>query len=226
VTKGRLAAAAAATAATGVLLSVAPALAIRPATMQEAEAIQQDLGLAGCEAWKVGISTVDTAWARIEVDPANCSAVTSLNTKAHFDGEHWSGSPWALDIELLCPGDADIPAVVAGDLGLCVGPPPFPEVLPCDDRQTRRTVYRSEPRTCAIATDSAAYGAVVNLRRLHWRGWGKRVARGWGGEVNEPVTVRAWRLRPICGDAAGARAYTRARISSGRGVVTVRLAVC
>jgi hypothetical protein len=225
VTKGWLAATAAATAAVGLVLCVAPALAIRPATEEEARAIQQDLSLAGCD-WKVGISTVDSAWARIETDPATCTAVSSLNTTAHFDGAHWTGSPWTFDLELLCPTDDEIPAVVAGDLGLCVGPPPFLEMLLCDDRQTRVIVYRSKPRACAIATQSEAYGKVINLRRLHWRHWGKRAVSGWGVEVNEPVIIRAWRLRPICGDAGRARAYTRLRISSDRGVVTVRRAVC
>lgn len=225
VTTKRFAAAVAATAAAVLVVCAAPALAIRPATPEEATAIQQDLGLADCD-WQVGISTVDTGWARIETDPATCAAVSSLNTKAHFDGAHWTGSPWTFDIELLCPSDTDIPALVAGDLGLCVGPPAFDELLPCENRETGATTYLAQPRRCAMTARSDAYGKVVNLRRLHWRGWGRRSARGWGAEVNEPVAIRAWRLRPICGDPSGARAYTRLRISSDRGVALVRHAVC
>ena len=225
MTKAWLSAAAAATVVAGLVLCVAPALAIRPATVQEAEVIEQDLGLAGCD-WKVGISTIDTAWARIESDPATCAAVSSLNTKAHFDGAHWSGSAWTFDIQLLCPNGVDIPEVVAGDLGLCVGPAPAPELMACDNRRTLTVVYRSEPRSCPITARSDAYGEVVNLRALHWRGWGDRTARGWGAEVNEPVSILAWRLRPICGDASGARAYTRLRISSDRGVLTVQRRAC
>jgi hypothetical protein len=225
VTKGRLSAAAAATVVAGLVLWVAPAFAIRPATVQEAEAIQEDLGLAGCD-WRVGISTVDSAWARIEAEPATCPAVTSLNTKAQFDGTHWIGSPWTLDIQLLCPSGVDIPEVVAGDLGLCVGPAPARELMACDNRRTLTVVYRPEPRSCPITARSDAYGEVVNLRALHWRGWGDRTAWGWGAEVKEPVSIRAWRLRPICGDASGARAYTRLRISSDRGVLTVQRNAC
>ena len=221
----RFAAAAAATAATALVVCVAPALAIRPATPDEAAAIQLDLGLAECD-WLVGISTVDSTWARIEADPVECAAVSSLNTSAHFDGARWTGSPWTFDIELLCPSESDIPAVVAGDLGLCVGPPAFAELLPCENRHTGATVYLARPRRCAIAIPSDAYGKVINLRSVHWRGWGRRTARGWGAEVNETVTIRAWRLRPICGDPSGVRAYTRLRISSARGVATVRRAVC
>jgi hypothetical protein len=227
VRKRRLATATAAAAATAAALaiSVTPALAIRPATVAEAEAIERDLGLGGCD-WHVGISTIDTAWARIETDPATCAAVSSLNTQARFDGAHWTGAPWTSDIELLCPSGLDIPAVVAGDLGLCVGPLPAAALMACDRRRTGTIAYRAQPRACAIDTRSKAYGEVINLRRLHWRGWGDRVAMGWGGEVFEPVEIRAWRLRRICGDATGARAYTRLRISSDRGVVTARRAAC
>ena len=221
----RFAIAAAATVAAALVVCVAPALAIRPATPEEAAAVQQDLGLAGCD-WLVGISTVDSTWARIEADPAECAAVTSLNTKAHYDGAHWTGSPWTFDIELLCPGETDIPPVVAGDLGLCVGPPAFDELLPCENRQTGTTVYLARPRRCAIEARSDAYGKVINLRSLHWRGWGNRVARGWGAEVNEPVAIRAWRLRRGCGDASASRVYTRLRITSDRGALTVRRAAC
>jgi hypothetical protein len=223
--KRRLAATAAACLAAGLLFYVAPAVAIRPATDSEAEAIQHDLGLDGCD-WRVGISTVDTAWARIEADPVSCLAVGSLNTQARFDGVLWVGTPWTHDIEGLCPHDAAIPEVVAGDLGLCVGPPPDPVLIACDRRRTNTVVYWSQPRSCAIAARSSAYGQVVNLRRLHWRDWGRRVALAWGGEVFEPVAIRAWRLRAICGDASGARAYTRLRISSDRGSLTVRRAAC
>jgi hypothetical protein len=97
-------------------------------------------------------------------------------------------------------------------------------LLRCDTRRAHTTSYPPEPDLCAITARSDAYGDVVNLRRLHWRAWGERVAKGRGAEVNEPVTVRAWRLRPVSGDARGVRAYTRLRISSDRGVVTVRRA--
>ena len=224
--KGRLAAAAAATVVTALGAWVAaPALAIRPATPDEAAAIQRDLGLAKCH-WLAGVSTVDSMWAHIEADPAECAAVVSLHTTAHLDSGRWIGAPWTADVELLCPEDEEISPVVAGDLGLCVGPPAFAVRLACDDRRTGTVVYRPKPRRCAIAAASEAYGRVINLRNLHWRAWDRRTARGWGAEVNEPVSIRAWRIRRICGDPGGSKAYTRLRISSDRGAVTVRRKVC
>jgi hypothetical protein len=225
VTNLRVAATTAAFVAAGLAFYVVPALAIRPATHREAEAIQHDLGLDGCD-WLVGISTRDTAWARIEADPVSCPAVGSLNTHARYDGGLWVGTPWTHDIERRCPSDAAIPEVVAGDLGLCVGPPPDPELLACDRHGTNTIVYRAKPRRCAIAARSRAYGHAVILRALRWRDWGSRVALAWGTEAFEPVAVRAWRLRRICGDATGARAYTRLRINSARGVTTVRRPPC
>jgi hypothetical protein len=225
VRRGRLAASAAAIVAAGFVLYVAPATAIRPASHAEAEAIQRDLGLQACE-WRVGISTLDTAWARIEADPAACAAVSSLNSHAHFDGARWIGMPWTVDIQGLCPAGAAIPETIAGDLGLCVGPAPPSALIGCDKPRMTTTGYHAEPRKCSLTARSQAYGQVVNLRALHWRNWGDRVALAWGAEGREPVEIRAWRLRRICGETTGARAYTRLRIASDRGVLDLSRAAC
>jgi hypothetical protein len=152
--------------------------------------------------------------------------VTSPHTTAHFDNGRWIGAPWTADTELLCPEDEEISPVVAGDLGLCVGPPAFDVRLPCDDRRSGTVVYPTKPRRCAIAVESEAYGRVINLRDLRWRNWDRRTARGQGGEVDEPVSDPRLADSTDLDDPGGALAYTRLRISSDRGVVTVRRRVC
>src|SRR5215204_3989709 len=126
-----------------------PAPGLAQPTRSEADAIQRDLGLQRCD-WRAGISTVDSAWARIEADPAQCAAVSTLNTLASYDGNRWAGAAWAASIEDLCLRDARVPEAVAGDLGLCVGPPPPTAVIACDKRAGDGNAFRSAPRRCRI----------------------------------------------------------------------------
>ena len=69
--------------------------------------------------------------ARVEANTSRCPVVSTLNTLVRLDGNRWTGAAWTADINDLCPRTADVPAVVAADLGLCVGPPPATAVLAC-----------------------------------------------------------------------------------------------
>jgi hypothetical protein len=103
-----------------------------------------------------------------------------------------------------------------------------PRWVACDDRRSPSNglVYVSRPRRCDLFVASDAYGEVAKLRRLHWRRWGGRVATASGTESRMPVHVRAWRPRRLCGDAQHGWLYTRMRVASERGAITVRRKPC
>lgn len=100
------------------------------------------------------------------------------------------------------------------------------ELLPCEDRQDDLVLYLHRPRRCDVEAPSQSYGLVVNLRKLKWSNWGSAVATARGTEAGRGIKIRAWRLRKMCGDIDGNRAYTRLRTTSTRGIVTMRRPPC
>ena len=116
-----------------------------------------------------------------------------------------------------------IPNAVGRDLRVCGARPAY---VRCGNGRTLRR--RSRPRNCNTLRPRQPFAAAVNLARLRWSGWGRPAAtargieRGFHRPLRRiPVRVRAYRLREGCG---GALVYTRLRVSSRYGRITVRQA--
>ena len=209
-------------------LAAGSASADRPATESERAAVERDIAIDPYCVWSLRISSVDSAWGRIDADPDECGgdikmpeSVVNLRDSSWF-AYSWIGMPGD-----ICEDTEPVPHKVADDLGLChiyVARPQ--ELLPCEDRRDSLVLYLHRPRRCDVAAPSQSYGLVVNLRDLRWRGWGSSIATARATESGRAVRVRAWRLRKLCGDIDGSRAYTRLRVSSRRGFVTMRRPAC
>jgi hypothetical protein len=99
----------------------------------------------------------------------------------------------------------------------------------CLNKAGSRYKRKVEPLHCAHYGRGGSFGGGVNLKRLEWRSWGGRLARGSGtecgfqlpcSEIDAKVTV--YRKRRACGH----RVYTRLKSVSGFGRTIVRLKRC
>lgn len=101
--------------------------------------------------------------------------------------------------------------------------------IECTNRAGLRYHRVQHPSSCPhFGTDGSNAGGVV-LRQLHWRKWGRAVARAHGIEcgfhlpcANLPARVRVYRRKVRCGKLA----YTRLKSRTRYGSVTIHLSGC
>lgn len=99
----------------------------------------------------------------------------------------------------------------------------------CLNKAGTRYKRKVEPVHCAHFGPGGSFGGGVNLKKLDWRSWGGRRARGSGRECGFHLPcsgirtkVAAYRRRQGCGH----RVYTRLRASSRFGITVVKLRRC
>ena len=114
---------------------------------------------------------------------------------------------------------------MAKDLKLCRNPRTFLLCLPRKGSSPDR-VTKVKPRRCSTLAIGDPYSRAANLTRVHWRRWGRKVARGRGIDRRffspHPrirVRLKAYRRRRVCN---GDYLYTRVKVISRRTTRTVR----
>jgi hypothetical protein len=100
----------------------------------------------------------------------------------------------------------------------------------CLDKSGARYVKKVSPRRCAAYGPAGDFARGVNLKRIKWRKWGGRSAKGRAIECGFHLPcsrirakVKAFRPRRACG---GGRTYTRLRVRTRHGRTVVRLPRC
>jgi hypothetical protein len=133
-----------------------------------------------------------------------------------------SASRIATDEFAACP--AGLAAAVGRDLGVCKQRRAY---LLCANRRATARHREFKPRRCNTLGPRQPFAGAVNLTRLRWSGWGEATATARGVELgfhrpaaNVRVRVRAYGRRQGC---RGDWVYTRLRVSSRHGRITVRL---
>lgn len=199
------------------------ALARRPATDAERSAMASAIGFPpACVT--AFVSTVDGNWGKVA--PTNASGCpmadgfSVVHDKAGTWSQAWAGSDYG-----ACPIDG-VPTRVARDLRACRKARAYILCLP---RGTSFRKPRAHPRRCTTLGPHDSFAQAMNLTRLRWRGWGRRVARGRGIErgfhlpySHVRVRLKAYRRRRACGPNGNDYLYTRLRGTSRFGTTVVR----
>lgn len=196
-------------------------IASRPATETERAELAAAFGVPP-ECIDATISTADQQWAFFF--PTNIPSCPQANGYVVLRHEvtGWQVQYQGSAVE-ACPLGS-VPTPVARDLGLCRKPRTY---IMCQPRgRFSERILRRHPARCNSLGPGQALAQAVNLARLRWRGWGRRVARARGIErgfhlplARIPVRVKAYRRR-LC--PSGDFLYTRLKATSRYGSLLVR----
>lgn len=173
---------------------------------------------------KALVSTVDPSWGRLRFSFAPGCPQGDGYIIVKRDGTDWRSVLQIPAENGPCPV-RPIPTRVARDLVLCRKPKAYLLCLP--NKTSERREVREKPRRCTTLGPRNGFSDSVNLVKVRWRGWGRRVARGRGIErgFKLPLTrirvrLTAYRRRHVCG---GDYLYTRLKARSRYGVTVVKL---
>lgn len=206
------------------LLIATVASASRPATSDELSKMGSQQGLVPACA-RALVSTVDPMFGRISsTDAPGCNGDEGYGVQKRV-GPGWFFLGNVPKKPLRgCPLTSPALATpVAKDLKLCRNPKAFLLCLPSKKKNKSLSpdrVTKVKPRRCSTLAIGDPYSRAVNLTRVRWRHWGRKVARGRGidkrffsSRTRIRVRLKAYRRRRVCN---GDFLYTRVKVRSRR----------